>query len=83
MEMASRMTPALAALHPVPVAPSVAEKLAGTKSSQDVFVLFETPRPDPAVLTTARRLLSNFHERGATCGLFSISSRFYAIMAPK
>ncbi len=57
-EAALAKTPALAALHPVPVAPSVAEKLAGTKSSQDVFVLFETPRPDPAVLTTARRLLA-------------------------
>ena len=46
-EAALTKTPALAALHPVPVAPSVAEKLAGTKSSQDVFVLFETPRPTP------------------------------------
>ena len=42
--------PELAALAPVPVAPHVAEKLAGTKSSQGVFVLFATPRPDPSDL---------------------------------
>ena len=57
-EAALEKTPELAALDPVPVAPHVAEKLAGTKSSQGVFVLFETPRPDPEVLTAARRILA-------------------------
>ena len=57
-EAALEKTPELASLNPVPVAPHVAEKLAGTKSSQGVFVLFETPRPDPALLTTARRILA-------------------------
>ena len=57
-EAALEKTPELASLAPVPVAPHVAEKLAGTKSSQGVFVLFETPRPDPALLTTARRILA-------------------------
>ena len=50
-------TPELAALSPVPVAPHVAEKLAGTKSSQGVFVLFATPRPPEDLLDTARRIL--------------------------
>lgn len=50
-------TPELAALAPVPVAPHVAEKLAGTKSSQGVFVLFATPRPPEDLLDTARRIL--------------------------
>ena len=57
-EAALEKTPELASLDPVPVAPHVAEKLAGTKSSQGVFVLFETPRPAPALLTTARRILA-------------------------
>ncbi|HIZ42672.1 MAG TPA: RNA methyltransferase [Candidatus Gemmiger excrementigallinarum] len=57
-EAALEKTPELASLDPVPVAPHVAEKLAGTKSSQGVFVLFETPRPGPALLTTARRILA-------------------------
>ena len=57
-EAALEKMPELAALDPVPVAPHVAEKLAGTKSSQGVFVLFETPRPDPALLHTARRILA-------------------------
>lgn len=42
----------------MPVAPHVAEKLAGTKSSQGVFVLFETPQTDPALLDSARRILA-------------------------
>lgn len=50
-------TPELAVLSPVPVAPHVAEKLAGTKSSQGVFVLFATPRPPEDLLDTARRIL--------------------------
>lgn len=57
-EAALQKTPELAALHPVLVAPHVAEKLAGTKSSQGVFVLFETPRPDADLLNTARRILA-------------------------
>ena len=57
-EAALEKTPELAALDPVPVAPHVAEKLAGTKSSQGVFALFETPRPAPEVLTAARRILA-------------------------
>lgn len=56
-QTALEKTPALAALDPVPVAPHVAEKLAGTKSSQGVFVLFETPRPPRDLLDTARRIL--------------------------
>lgn len=57
-EAALQKTPELAALHPVLVAPHVAEKLAGTKSSQGVFVLFETPQPDPSLLASARRILA-------------------------
>ena len=51
-------TPALSALNPAEIAPHVAEKLAGTKSSQDVFVLFETPAPAASVLQTAQRILA-------------------------
>lgn len=54
-------TPALGSLGmPVQcVAPHVAEKLAGTRTSQDVFALFETPAADPApLLAASRRLLA-------------------------
>lgn len=53
-------TPALAAFAGVTalVQPPVAEKLAGTKTSQGVFALFETPAPPPDTLRTARRLLA-------------------------
>ena len=60
-EAALGRTPALAAFadRTTPVAPHVAEKLAGTRSSQDVFALFETPSTDPApLLAEARRLLA-------------------------
>ena len=60
-EAALGRTPALAAFadRTTPVAPHVAEKLAGTSSSQDVFALFETPSTDPApLLAEARRLLA-------------------------
>ena len=53
-------TPALAALGPavVEITQPVAEKLAGTRSTQGVFALFETPATDPApLLATARRIL--------------------------
>ena len=41
------------------IAPHVAEKLAGTRSSQDVFGLFKAPSTDPApILETARRILA-------------------------
>ena len=54
-------TPALAGLGPavVEITQPVAEKLAGTRSTQGVFALFETPATDPApLLTTARRILA-------------------------
>ena len=54
-------TPALAALGPavVEITQPVAEKLAGTRSTQGVFALFETPATDPApMLATARRILA-------------------------
>ena len=54
-------TPALAALGPavVEITQPVAEKLAGTRSTQGVFALFETPATDPApLLATARRILA-------------------------
>ena len=53
-------TPALAALDGVTtrVAPHVAEKLAGTKSSQGVFALLQTPAPPTHLLHSARRLLA-------------------------
>ena len=53
-------TPALAALQSVTtlVAPHVAEKLAGTKSSQGVFALLQTPAPPTHLLHSARRLLA-------------------------
>ncbi|HJC01526.1 MAG TPA: RNA methyltransferase [Candidatus Gemmiger stercoripullorum] len=54
-------TPALAALGPAvaEITQPVAEKLAGTRSTQGVFALFETPATDPApLLATARRILA-------------------------
>ena len=54
-------TPALAALSPavVEITQPVAEKLAGTRSTQGVFALFETPATDPApLLAAARRILA-------------------------
>ena len=54
-------TPALAGLGPavVEITQPVAEKLAGTRSTQGVFALFETPATDPApLLATARRILA-------------------------
>ena len=58
-EAALARTPALAALGGVTtlVAPHVAEKLAGTKSSQGVFALLQTPAPPTHLLHSARRLL--------------------------
>ena len=59
-EAALARTPALAALDGVTtrVAPHVAEKLAGTKSSQGVFALLQTPAPPTQLLHSARRLLA-------------------------
>ena len=59
-EAALARTPALAALEGVTtrVAPHVAEKLAGTKSSQGVFALLQTPAPPTHLLHSARRLLA-------------------------
>ena len=54
-------TPALAALGPavVEITQPVAEKLAGTRSTQGVFALFEPPATDPApLLAAARRILA-------------------------
>lgn len=57
---ALRREPALAAFAAVTteVQPHVAEKLAGTKTSQGVFALFETPVPPAGTLDAARRLLA-------------------------
>lgn len=59
-EAALARTPALAALDGITtlVAPHVAEKLAGTKSSQGVFALLQTPAPPTHLLHSARRLLA-------------------------
>ena len=59
-EAALARTPALAALDGVTtrVAPHVAEKLAGTKSSQGVFALLQTPAPPTHLMHSARRLLA-------------------------
>ena len=59
-EAALARTPALAALGGVTtlVAPHVAEKLAGTNSSQGVFALLQTPAPPTRLLHSARRLLA-------------------------
>ncbi len=54
-------TPALSAFggRTTLIAPHVAEKLAGTRSSQEVFALFVTPSCDPApLLASARRILA-------------------------
>ena len=53
-------TPALAAFDAVtvPVSDPVADKLAGTRASQGVFGIFETPAPLPAVPPNARRVLA-------------------------
>lgn len=54
-------TPSLAAFadRTTLIAPHVAEKLAGTRSSQDVFGLFKAPSTDPApILEKARRILA-------------------------
>ena len=45
-------------LHPTLIAPHVAEKLAGTKTSQGVFVLFEQPAPPVERLDTATHILA-------------------------
>ena len=59
-EQALAHTPALAAFDAVtvPVSDPVAAKLAGTRSSQQVFGIFATPAPLPAVPETARRVLA-------------------------
>ncbi len=51
-------TPALESLRPTLIAPHVAEKLAGTKTSQGVFVLFEQPAPPVERLDTATHILA-------------------------
>lgn len=57
-EAAMEKTPALESLHPTLIAPHVAEKLAGTKTSQGVFVLFEQPAPPVERLDTANHILA-------------------------
>ena len=59
-EAALARTPELRAFDAVtaPVAPHVAQKLAGTASSQQVFALFETPAPPADTLTAARHILA-------------------------
>ena len=59
-EGAREKTPDLAAFDEVAtlVQPHVAEKLAGTRSTQGVFALFETPAPPAETLQTARRILA-------------------------
>lgn len=57
-EAAMEKTPALESLHPTLIAPHVAEKLAGTKTSQGVFVLFEQPTPPVERLDTATHILA-------------------------
>ncbi len=59
-EAALARTPALAAFADVTalVAPHVAEKLAGTASTQQVFALFAAPAPAPGLLQTAGRILA-------------------------
>lgn len=57
-EAAMEKTPALESLHPTLIAPHVAEKLAGTKTSQGVFVLFEQPAPPVERLDTATHILA-------------------------
>ena len=55
---AMEKTPALESLRPTLIAPHVAEKLAGTKTSQGVFVLFEQPAPPVERLDTANHILA-------------------------
>ena len=57
-EVAMEKTPALESLRPTLIAPHVAEKLAGTKTSQGVFVLFERPAPPVERLDTATHILA-------------------------
>ena len=57
-EAAMGKTPALESLRPTLIAPHVAEKLAGTKTSQGVFVLFEQPAPPVERLDTATHILA-------------------------
>lgn len=57
-EAAMEKTPALESLRPTLIAPHVAEKLAGTKTSQGVFVLFEQPAPPVERLDTANHILA-------------------------
>ena len=57
-EAAMEKTPALESLRPTLIAPHVAEKLAGTKTSQGVFVLFEQPAPPVERLDTATHILA-------------------------
>ena len=57
-EAAMAKMPALESLHPTLIAPHVAEKLAGTKTSQGVFVLFEQPAPPVELLDTATHILA-------------------------
>ena len=57
-EAAMEKTPALESLRPTLIAPHVAEKLAGTKTSQGVFVLFEQPAPPAERLDTATHILA-------------------------
>lgn len=57
-EAAMEKTPALERLRPTLIAPHVAEKLAGTKTSQGVFVLFEQPAPPVERLDTATHILA-------------------------
>lgn len=57
-EAAMEKTPALESLRPTLIAPHVAEKLAGTKTSQGVFVLFEQPVPPVERLDTATHILA-------------------------
>lgn len=57
-EVAMEKTPALESLRPTLIAPHVAEKLAGTKTSQGVFVLFEQPAPPVEQLDTATHILA-------------------------
>ena len=74
-------TPALAALGPavVEITQPVAEKLAGTRSTQGVFALFETPATDPApLLATARRILAleAVQDPGNVCTLLRSAAAF-------
>ena len=56
-EAAMEKTPALESLRPTLIAPHVAEKLAGTKTSQGVFVLFEQLKQHYFLLFVLLRLI--------------------------